>query len=327
MINNSRFEQANEFCSLLKEEVLKSELNNLLEGYMLTDMNLQKGEFKCSFLDENKNRLVLFLCPNEIYLYEYKENYSKHVKFEENNVITELEIERREGGVLCIERIKHFAVSLRSLGKLSLVDLSESRSVFTNETIKKMLEKEDKDEITLFDINLAVKTKYLEIQDISDLYNHFETHMQHNLKWDGVRYITEDIYPTKTYLNGGDFSAIYEVNEGADKLYRVHDLYRGIINSRNERDVIKMSKGFLCKTAFDLKTFAGITDKENSLIGFSNIKESDNHINYIKELFEREFKYTGEITNDRESILKIITLDPSLKAKKKVYEIDYPTRY
>lgn len=314
MINNSRFEKAYDFCNLLKEDIFKEEINDLLNGYTLKDMKLENGEYKCILFNENKDKICLFLCPNELLLYEYKTNSSKQIKIEENNVLTEVEIEKRKKGVLYIEKVKHFSTSMHSVDKLSLVDLYETRYAFTNETLEIITEKEDAEKINLFDILLSIKTNALETKDISDLYNEFETHMKHNFRWSGYRYITNDIYPTRTYINGEDVSSIYDVNEGTDKLYRVYDLYRGIINPRNDIDINKIKMGYLSQKAFDLKTLMGITGRENLLLGLP-VKTNDNteYVNYLKEFLN----VSGEIETDRDSIISYIMRCKQLKLTKR----------
>ena len=53
----------------------------------------------------------------------------------------------------------------------------------------------------------------------------------------------------------------------SDRVYRIYDLYRGVINSRNEKDIDLIRSGLLSQDAYDLKGLRGITEKEDSIVG------------------------------------------------------------
>jgi hypothetical protein len=99
---------------------------------------------------------------------------------------------------------------------------------------------------------------------------------------------------------------LFDVNDGPDKLYRVYDLYRGIINPRNEGDIISINSDFMSEEAFDYKRFIGITDIEDEIAGESKKTLSPEYVDYLTNFFKEAFGYTGSVELDRFSLLSAI---------------------
>jgi len=57
---------------------------------------------------------------------------------------------------------------------------------------------------------------------------------------------------TKTEFNGEDVSYLYDIIGGEDKIYRIYDLYRGVINSRNVQDINSIKLCHIPALAFNL---------------------------------------------------------------------------
>ena len=131
--------------------------------------------------------------------------------------------------------------------------------------------------------------------------------MNYYVNCDGIRKITNNISLTQTYLNDEYYSRFYGMVDGPDKLYRVFDLYKGIINPRNENDVKCIHLGYLSQDAYDLKGLKEITEKEDSLVGKTLEMVSEEYINYLKKFLYEKFGCKGELNMDRKSMLSGIT--------------------
>ena len=190
-----------------------------------------------------------------------------------------------------------------------LVDLIEDSYVFSRDKINRIIDREDFSDVRLMYILLKIKKASMEndLKDICDLHNRFSTHMNTYVQCRSGRTIKDNIYPTRTYLNGEEFSSLFDINDDADKLYKVYDLYNGLINTRNENDINSINLGFLSEDVFGFRKLKGITSQEDELVGRSNLEVSNDYINYLSKLFYDKFGYKGEIKTDRESLLKGIT--------------------
>lgn len=313
MDKNSRLEMAYKFCSLLKNEAIKEEIKNNIIGYDLVEIEFRRSQFECTFLDKNKNTINLTLNPNMLSLIKHENGTLSRVSVMEDEILRQVDVEKRRDGVIFTEIEKQFSISECFRNKSVLVDLCEKRYVFKNDNF--LFNNDDIKNWTLmrllFKFSSASIAPMLNLETMCDLFNCFSTHMNYYVQWEGGRKLKDNIYPTKTYLNGEEVSSIFDVNDGPDKLYRVYDLYRGVINSRNENDINLINLGFLSQDAFDFRTLRGITEEENFIVGPSLISVSDDYINYLKELFDNKFGYKGELTLNRSSILNGITYQMS----------------
>lgn len=309
MNKKNRLESAYRFCSLLKKEVIKDEIDSFLVGYSLDAIKLQNGKFECDFSNKNHNIISLSISSKEIHLYRYKDNALCNVTIRDDQILRQVDVEKRENGVIYKEIQKHFAPSNRFKSNNVLVDLIEDSYVFSKDKINRIIDKEDLNDVRLSYILLKIKSVSMEnaLKDICDLHNRFSTHMNCYVQWEGGRQIKDNLYPTRTYLNGKEVSSIFDVNDGADKLYRVYDLYRGIINPKNENDINSIHLGFLSEDAFGFRELKGITESENKLVGKSTLEFSNDYLDYLSKLFYDKFGYKGQIKQDRTILLQGIT--------------------
>lgn len=302
-------ETAYRFCFLLKIQAIKEEIDSFLVGYSLNDIKLEKGTFECEFSNDKNCTISLSISPREIHLYRYNDNLLSSVTIREAQILRQVDVEKRENGVIYKEIQKQFAPSNRFKNKNVLVDLIEDSYVFSKDKINRIIEKDDFNDVRLMYILLKIKKASLnnDLKDICDLHNSFSTHMNTYIQCRSGRPIKDNIYPTRTYLNGEEFSSLFDVNDDADKLYKVYDLYNGLINTRNENDINSINLGFLSEDVFGFRELKGITSQEDELVGRSNLEVSNDYINYLSKLFYDKFGYKGEIKTDRESLLKGIT--------------------
>ena len=303
-----QLESAYSFCTLLKIEVIKAEIESFLIGYSLSSIELKNGQFECEFYNKH-NTISLFISPSKINLYKHTDNLLSSVTIWEDQILRQIDVEKRPNGIIYKEIQKHFAPSSRFKNKNVLVDLIENSYVFSKDKINKIIEKEDFNSVRLAYILLKIKKASMQnkLQDICDLHNRFSTHMNTYVQFEDERKIKDNIYPTRTYLNKEEVSSIFDVNNGPDKLYRIYDLYNGKINDRNENDINSIHLGFLSEDAFGFRELKGITEKEDNIVGRSNLEASKDYINYLSLVLYDKFGYKGEIKLDRKTLLQGIT--------------------
>jgi len=297
------------FCDLLKEEVIKQEIEEIAKGYTLKSIDKNDIKFTCILKNDNDEIIKLLIGKNEIRVIK-KEKYSfEYMVIDENLLLINRTIEKRPKGFIYSILEKKFSANNRFKEQAVLVDLLEESFSLTKESVSAITNQIDfeKDDLK----KVITKFMYIEglgrLKEKSDLYTCFSTHMNHYYKWHGARQITDNFYPTKTYLNNEDLSRLYDVTEGHDKLYRVYDLYKGTINERNLEDIKLINKEFLSRDAFDLKTLREINEQEDLLLGESFIKNNVEYLNYLKTCFYELFGYRDELEDNRESILSGIT--------------------
>ena len=132
---------------------------------------------------------------------------------------------------------------------------------------------------------------------------YFSTYIDYTIKDDKGNYVQNYKLSTRAFLNGDDISNLYNYVNGNDRLYRVYDLYNGIINNRNSKDIQNISNNILPPEAFGYKNASGITEQEDLLVGESLIKINDKKINLVKE------KFLKNIDKDNKKHTKIAVLD------------------
>ena len=308
---DKKLEMAYKCCKPLKVECIKKELDAQLEGYTFKSIERQNGEWTICFEGPNEAHIMLSISFDKFSITKNTDSKTERISIDDNMLLTDRIIDKRQNGVVYSIIQKQFAPSSR-FNQIVLTDLVEQRFTLTRERINSSFKNVDFDNIRL--TNLLLKLRMLEskidLKSQSDFYSEFSTHMNYYLNWDGVRKIKDNIYPARTYLNGEEVSSIFDV-EGSDKLYRIYDLYNGIINPCNENDINSIHLGFLSQDAFNFKELKGISEQENSLVGTPLISVSDMYVNYLREFFDRKFGYKGSIGLDRDSMLLEITYQMS----------------
>ncbi len=304
---DKKLEMAYKCCEPLKVECIKKELNTQLEGYKLENIERQNGEWTVYFKYQNEARIMLSISFNKFSIMKNIYNKVEKITVDKDMLLTDRVVDKRQNGIIYSIIKKQFALSSR-FNQIVLTDLDEQRFTITREKIKSLLKNIDFNNIRL--TNLLLKLIMLEnkvdLKSQSDFYSEFSTHMNYYFNWECGRKITYNIYPTRTYLNGEDVSSIFFV-DGSDKLYRIYDLYNGIINPRNEKDINCINLGLLSKDAFNFKELNGINKCEDGLVGTPLVNENDTYINYLRKFFDQKFGYKGSISLDRDSMLLGIT--------------------
>jgi len=289
---------------LFKNEIIKNEIEQNLYGYSLKNVEFKNGEWVCSYTNEIDNYIILRISFGNINIQKYTNNKVERITIDKNLVLSHRIIDKRGNGLIYSIIKKQFAPSERFNNQTLLVDLIEQRYTLTKENIESLMDNInfDNDRLMHFLLKLRMLENKVDLKEKCDYYSKFSTHMNYYVNWDGGRKIKDNIYPTRTYLNGQELSNMYDI-DGVDKLYRIYDLYRGIINPRNETDINQIHLGFLSPDIYDLKSLKGITKQEDLLVGKAQDTISEEYMVYLKQMLDDKFGYKGNLTFDRETIL------------------------
>ncbi len=232
---------------------------------------------------------------------KYRHNIYDFLRLADNHIFQN-KIEIREEGIIYTKIKKTFSKSFRFKNQTILTDLIENRYVYSFQDLENMLGINGKN-LDFYDLyNLFIQNEILEekYHCASTFASHMTYYIPLILKWE-----TDNIYPTKTYINGKDVSSLFTI-DGPDKIYRIYDLYHGLINERNINDLKKINLGLLSPDAYDYKTLLGITSKENMIAGQPLEEANDLYYSYLKKIFKKKFNYQGPIKLNREFVLNII---------------------
>ena len=231
---------------LFKNEIIKNEIEQNLYGYSLKNVEFKNGEQVCSYTNEIDNYIILRISFGNINIQKYTNNKVERITIDKNLVLSHRIIDKRGNGLIYSIIKKQFAPSERFNNQTLLVDLIEQRYTLTKENIESLMDNINfgNDRLMQFLLKLRMLENKVDLKEKCDYYSKFSTHMNYYVNWDGGRKIKDNIYPTRTYLNGQELSNMYDI-DGVDKLYRIYDLYRGIINPRNETDINQIHLGFL----------------------------------------------------------------------------------
>lgn len=258
---------------------------------LLTDKNIKK------ILDNyKKDYIVKQVNEKSITLTKESENKYETVHIYDNSYVSHYVCEKRPHGIIFTELEQSFDYTAYSKEEKQLVHLIEKRYVLTNSKLKKLFG----------DIShLSIKEIYEKLLTIpiildADIKTHFSTYIDYMIKDSNGNFVQSYKLSTRAFLNGTDISKTYDCINGNDRLYRVHDLYNGIINERNKNDIQNIKNGILNLEAFDYKKTSGITDKENTLVG-EQINKS------VKDFFIEKDKKSSKVKHKQLTVLTGIT--------------------
>ncbi len=297
------------FSKILQIESIRKEVDRLIKGATLKDIKLTGGTWNCTLETKDGDIISLDSAMVEPRLIVYKSTQNKLERFYlgPDLIMREDIVERRPNGIIFTQRNKQFGPSARFGNEIVLLDLIENRMVFTNETLERLIENFDSNNSTISRMLLKFKilSNKIDLEEEADYHTSFETHMNYYANWNDGRKIKDNIYSTKTLLNGIDISRVFDVKDDKEKLYRVHDLFHGIINERNKEDICAMNLGLMGVDAYDYKTLACITKAEDKIVGESIIKDEEQEA-YLRDLLTNVLGYEGEFEFNRNSIVEAI---------------------
>ena len=274
------------------KSILKKNKNVFAD--IINDMTIKTlRDNTITFVDYKGNETIAVIDNSNI-LFRFDDKKSTVVNLPQDNneyvkVIDVIKEERDNG---CIVEVieKNYDFTIESEDEKVLVDLISNRYVF------------DKN-ISIYDIN--------NFEQLCNMKTTFESHSKTLLKpVDSLRWYTDSPYSTYTKINSEDISYIYDVVNGNDKIYRIYDLYNGIINERNSDDIFSIHLGLLRKAAFGYKEINGINAKENEICGDCKKSLSTQESAFIYSLISKRIAYKKEFdVYDINSIIEAITYE------------------
>lgn len=299
MIQND-FNKIIDFCTLSQNDTIKSEVIEILKGYKLYDINSEKDVINCYLKDNNENDMRISVRKDSIEILKSSSVKQELITIDSNLDMSEKSLERRPNGVIFSAVAKKFSNSSIYRNRTTLSHLSEQRYTFTDKTLN------------IYFINQSLSQLFKEIieryenkdlDNIMDYNSTFEIHSYLSRKPD-TNLLYEDFH---TFLNGKDLGNIYNIFNSPTKVYRIYDLYRGLITPRNELDIDVIHDELISDKGFGLKELKNITFEENNLVSPTTIPISQEYYEYVKNFLKDNYGYFGEIAFDRESLLSAIT--------------------
>lgn len=299
------FNKIYRFCNLFKYDPIKQEFDEQIKNYSLNNIEKKPNKYICSFANDKDEHIGIIVELNNISIIKNSTSRFEKIFFDDNLLILHRIIEKRTNGIIYSIVEKKFNLSRFFDNKIILFELFEYRHTFSIDTLKLIIDNYSFNEDSLGKVYLKLceleHTGFL--KKTSDFSSEFSSRVNYSMNIEDKDKIKHNVYPTKTYLNDEEVSSIYNIQDSEDKIYRVYDLYRGIINKRNEIDINSINLGLLSQNSFDLKSLKGITEQENNIVGKKIVDDLDDYINYLKKLFENNFGYCGDLKLDRNSIL------------------------
>lgn len=334
-----------DYCTLLNHNCIKNELANYLEGYQVIDIIKIIDHYLCTLTSDENHEIFMTIYMGMIklkvmkpsfceeieiqgntyksvyQLFKIEKEKAEHIKYEEkeNDITLKIKkVEKREDGIIYTNILKTFNKLPTFNNDYILTDLKEKQLIFTKEKLEQALgnfsfnDSKPNEILSRFKIlenrhNLKLISDYststsIQYNNKKTLKSLFNKHSDQQLE---------------IYLNGNNYSNLYNSIDGYDKIERIHDLVNGIISKRTENDIDGIRLGLLNSKCFDIKSLKGINNTIDSLIG-EKTSYPISYLNYLKNLFRLKYDYRGNIDIDRDSLIKIITSKPKKQKKEPV---------
>jgi len=271
----------------------------------ITDNYLENCKYKTAkndaliFSDKYQDEIEISLENDNLKVQKVKDNKTLEVIItfsKRENILINCEetiIEEREKGFIIEKITKIYGASRFSNEPKYLTDILSRRYVVEKDITLDCLSSEE----TLSEIALLKTT--------------FSSHMKDFLT-NGNRYYTDTPASNNTYLNDYNISKIYAIVEGPTKIEKIYDLYNGKITQDNSYDLLSIGLGLLNESAYAYKEVAGITAKENYLIGEGTNDISKAYLEFVRDFIKKEIKYPYDfdLTN-RQEFIKILNYKPT----------------
>lgn len=288
------------YCTLAKNETIKSEILKLIDGYKLYDMKSLEGIITCFFKDNNNNKMELTIKEDSFEIFKNSQVKQELITIDSNLDMIEKTLERRPKGVKFSVVSKSFRESSIYKNRTTLSHLIEQRYTFTDDTLNSNFINQSLSSLFKEMIECYEKKTLDTIMDYNSI---FEIHSYLSRKPDS-NLLYEDFH---TFLNGQDLGNIYNIFNSPTKVYRIYDLYRGLITPRNELDINLIHEESLSDRGFNLRELKNLTFEENNLVGPTTLPIREEYYEYVKNFLKDNYGYFGEIAFDRDTLLSAIT--------------------
>lgn len=280
---------------LIRFRLLLKKYKTIFED-IIGNMKLESFENNRIILsDRYDTKIIATMTDDSINFTSENDDIEKYITFKiPDSKVSNIEVietikEKRPKAYIIEKLEKVYGFTKFSNGERYLIDLNSKRYVMNYDNF-------------LFK---SLDDNYLEQKCIMKTL--FESHMKTANK---VRWYTDFPYSTKTILNNQDISKIYDIVEGKDKISIIYDLYNGIINKRNENDILAIHLGLLNKEALGYKQQIGITEQEDSICGQFNNNPYKQDTKFINHLIQDRIGYNYPFDcDDLSSLINAITYD------------------
>ena len=306
-----KLDVAYKYCGLMKYKVISDEVESYISGY--THISTDRGVncFVSHFEDKDGNRVVLTTSRDGILLFVHKNNFIERVRIDSNLFFTSNSLEKRSNGVIYTNVDKQFGISKRFNNEVVLTDLVENRYCVKRDKLDTLMSEVPEYSFDDFRFSpVLLKLRELDLSsklvEESEYNNSFSSHMNTYIGNAYGRSYCDNNCSSHTYSNGKVISRLYDIVDGKDKIYRIYDLYNGIINPRNENDIYSMNLGLLTSDGFAYREYIGLRDIENDIVGSPEEKDEEEYVSYLKKYFQSKIGYKGEVRTDREGLLECI---------------------
>lgn len=278
------------YSQLLKNRDIKKILNEELKNYKITKIDKNSGT-ALLYNDNNGQSKQMFFENSNIILVGKKDNKVNITTIKEGPELEVYAYDFRIGVILEKTNIKYGYSNYSKDYKVPTSLISKRYVLYEKSTLG--LRGSDLDDIYNRHIEFISNNS---LQNSSFFYTTFESFMVNKDLIPNFRGSIDTLYSTHTFVNDRDISYIYDIVKGPDKLLRIFDLYRGIINERNKQDIKGINQGLIKSDAFAYLELKGIKQKEDSFVSkekfdadyirnVSNIiSEVTGNINYIDSL-------------------------------------------
>lgn len=213
-MEKASLESISKYSVLLKDSSIKNEISSILSNYDLVSIEKFSDGYLCKF-NCNDDIATLFIKKNKLSISVDDRNTKAKIDIDENMILTERFIEKRYKGYLVTDIVKRF---IKPLSNSVLEDYTEKRYVFFDNRIKNILCFKEFNNLDTEQLLFTIKNPKL----YANHKNEFLLHTNYFSKSVGGRYFKDRLSPVKIYINDTDVSRVYDLEDGADKIYNMY---------------------------------------------------------------------------------------------------------
>ncbi len=219
--------------------------------------------------------------------------------------LTEIVKEKRQNGCIIDRIVRLYGYSSLAPNEIVLLDILSKRYAFIKD-------------VSFEDIS----DDFLENESL--IKNVFESHMKTVIRsTNDLRWLTSSKVSSNTKLNGTDISDLYDIVEGKDKISRIYDLYKGVINKQNSMDILAIHLGLLKKNSFGYKEISGISAQEDIICGKKKAKINDKDELFITDFIQNRIGYEKPFDcTSVKSLIEAITYNDTVPVQRTEEKFD-----
>ncbi len=292
------------YTSILKDKDIKRIISEKLFGYKITEIDKHSGTIFFSDSDNDCNMQML-LKEENIVLVKKQTNKIEVTTIKQGPELEEYTYNFRHNGII-LEKTSI---------KYNYSNYSKENKVPTSLVSKRyVLEGMRAFNLRVANLNDVYKRHIEYIKEnslaaISQFYTTFESFMVNEDIIPDFKGPRDTLYSTHTFVNDRDVSHLYDIVKGPDKLLRIFDLYRGIINERNKEDIRNIHLGLILSDTFGYLELKGIKQREDDLV--SKERFDADYMSNVSNIISEVTWYDDYIgSTDRDTLISAIKYVP-----------------